>query len=153
MMVRFRTDATAISVHYTLSKNVLGMTHVPATAVSGVDLYARDADGKWKWVMVTMPATQEMKTRIINGLARGYREYTACLPLFNGVDFLNIGVTKGSKFEGLALVRSPSFSTAPALPTEAAPAAPAWCTEPQTREEEDHNARETSCHLRPLVTS
>jgi hypothetical protein len=50
MMVRFKTNATAISVHYKLSKSQLGMEHMPATGVSGIDLYARDADGKWKWV-------------------------------------------------------------------------------------------------------
>jgi hypothetical protein len=102
MMVRFKTDAEAISVHYKLSKDRLGQPHMPATGVSGVDLYARDKDGKWKWVMVTKPATQEVKAEIIKGLAPGYREYAAYLPLYNGVESLSIGVAKGSKFEGLA---------------------------------------------------
>lgn len=99
MMVRFKTDATAIYVHYKLVKAALGMPHMPATGVSGVDLYARDADGKWKWVMVTKPASQEIKTQIIAGLAPGYREYAAYLPLYNGVESLEIGVEKGAKFE------------------------------------------------------
>jgi hypothetical protein len=101
MMVRFKTDATAISVHYKLSKNRLGMPHMPATGASGVDLYARDADGKWKWVMVTKPDSQEVKAEIIKGMAPGEREYAAYLPLYNGVEFLRIGVPKGSKFEEL----------------------------------------------------
>jgi hypothetical protein len=70
--------------------------------VSGVDLYARDKDGKWKWVQVTRPATQEVKAEVIKGLAPGEREYAAYLPLYNGAEFLKIGVAKGSKFEGLA---------------------------------------------------
>jgi hypothetical protein len=102
MVVRFRTDATAISVHYKLSKDRLGQPHMPATGVSGVDLYARDTDGKWKWVMVTKPATQEVKAEIIKGLAPGSREYAAYLPLYNGIESLSIGVAKGSQFEGLA---------------------------------------------------
>lgn len=104
MMVRFKTDAEAISVHYKLSKDRIGQPHMPATGVSGVDLYARDEKdgGKWKWVMVTKPATQEVKAEIIKGLAPGYREYAAYLPLYNGVESLSIGVAKGSKFEGLA---------------------------------------------------
>lgn len=103
MMVRFKTDAGAISVHYKLSKPGIGMPHMPATGVSGVDLYARDEkDGKWKWVMVTKPAAQEVKAEIIKGLAPGYREYAAYLPLYNGIESLSIGVPKGSKFEGLA---------------------------------------------------
>jgi len=102
MMVRFKTDATAISVHYKLSKDRLGQPHMPATGVSGVDLYARDTDGKWKWVMVTKPATQEVKAEIIKGLAPGSREYAAYLPLYNGIESLSIGVAKGSQFEGLS---------------------------------------------------
>ena len=102
MMVRFKTDATAISVHYKLSKDRLAQPHMPATGVSGVDLYARDTDGKWKWVMVTKPATQEVKAEIIKDLAPGEREYAAYLPLYNGVEFMSIGVAKGSKFEELA---------------------------------------------------
>jgi hypothetical protein len=102
MMVRFKTDATAISVHYKLSKDRLAQPHMPATGVSGVDLYARDTDGKWKWVMVTKPATQEVKAEIIKDLAPGEREYAAYLPLYNSVEFMSIGVAKGSKFEELA---------------------------------------------------
>ena len=102
MMVRFKTDAAAISVHYKVTKSNLGMPHMPATGVSGVDLYARNENGKWKWVQVTKPATQEVMAEIIKGLAPGYREYAAYLPLYNGVEFMSIGVKKGSKFEGLA---------------------------------------------------
>ncbi len=101
MMVRFKTDATAIAVHYKLKKATLGMPHMPATGVSGVDLYARDTDNKWKWVQVTKPATQEVQAEIISGLAPGLREYAAYLPLYNGVEFMSIGVAKGSMFEGL----------------------------------------------------
>ena len=102
MMARFKTDGKSIHVHYKLTKDKLGMPHMPATGVSGVDLYARDSDGNWKWVQVTKPATQEVKAEIISGLASGEREYAAYLPLYNGVEFVSIGVPKGSKFEGLA---------------------------------------------------
>ena len=102
MMVRFRTDATAIHVHYKVTKAALGMPHMPATGVSGVDLYARDDAGKWRWVQVSRPATQEIKAEVIKDLAPGFREYAAYLPLYNGVEFLHVGVTKGARFEGLA---------------------------------------------------
>lgn len=101
MMARFKTDAKSIHVHYKLNKDKLGLPHMPATGVSGVDLYARDGEGKWKWVQVSKPATQEVKAEIVSGLAPGEREYAAYLPLYNGVEFMSIGVTKGSKIEGL----------------------------------------------------
>jgi hypothetical protein len=101
MMVRFKTDASAIHVHYKLLKANLAMPHMPATGVSGVDLYARDANGKWRWVQVTKPGSQEVKAEITNGLAPGFREYAAYLPLYNGVEFMSIGVAPNSKFETL----------------------------------------------------
>ncbi|MBU6301869.1 MAG: hypothetical protein KGS60_09975 [Verrucomicrobia bacterium] len=102
MMARFETDATAISVHYKVTKDKLGLPHMPATGVSGIDLYARDASGQWKWVQVTKPATQEIKVEMIKDLAPGTREYAVFLPLYNGIEFLRIGVAGGSRFKGLA---------------------------------------------------
>ncbi len=102
MMVRFKTDASALHVHYKLTKANLAMPHMPATGVSGVDFYARDDSGQWRWVMVTKPATQEVRAEVIKGLAPGMREYAAYLPLYNGVESLEIGVPTGSAFEGLA---------------------------------------------------
>jgi len=101
MMVRFQTDATAIHVNYKLRSARLAMPHMPATGVSGVDLYARDADGQWKWVQVSRPAAQEIKTELISGLKSGFREYALYLPLYNGVESLSVGVDPASRFEGL----------------------------------------------------
>jgi hypothetical protein len=101
MMVRFRTDSRSIYVQYKLTKSRLGMPHMAATGVSGVDLYARNEEGKWKWVQVAKPDSQDVLVEVIGGLAPGIREYAAYLPLYNGVEYLNIGVVKGSEFEGL----------------------------------------------------
>lgn len=100
IVARFKSDTASIHVHYKLSKANLAMPHMPATGVSGVDLYARDADGKWKWVQVTRPAAQEVKAELIKGLAPGYREYALYLPLYNGIESLEVGVDKDAKFEG-----------------------------------------------------
>lgn len=101
MVVRFRTSASAVHVHYQLSKANLAMPHMPATGVSGLDLYARDDSGAWRWVQVTRPVAAEVKVELIRGLAAGEREYAAYLPLYNGVEFLKIGVPTGSPFAGL----------------------------------------------------
>ena len=101
LMFRFRTDATTIYAHYKVTKPQLAQPHMPATGVSGLDLYARDQDGKWRWVQVARPTAQEMKIRLADGLDAGEREYAIYLPLYNGVEFLNVGVTEGKKFAGL----------------------------------------------------
>ncbi len=102
MMVRFKTDATTIYARYTLSKTNLAMPHMPATGVSGLDLYARNDKGQWRWVQVTRPSSPKVEAIVISGLAPGLREYAAYLPLYNGVESLEIGVPAGAKFEGLA---------------------------------------------------
>ena len=101
LMFRFRTDATTIYAHYKVTKALLAMPHMPATGVSGLDLYARDAAGRWRWVQVVRPTAQEMKVRVAEGLDAGEREYALYLPLYNGVEFLSVGVPEGRKFEGL----------------------------------------------------
>lgn len=102
MVARFTTDSPAIHVHYELRSDRLAMPHMPATGVSGVDLYARDAKGVWRWVQVTRPAAKVVNTQLIAGLAPGEREYAVYLPLYNGVEFVRIGVAPGSRFAGLA---------------------------------------------------
>lgn len=102
MVVHFATDASSLHVHYLLSRDRLAMSHMPATGASGVDFYARNSKGEWKWVNVTRPATREVKVEVIKDLMPGFREYAAYLPLYNGVEFLKIGVPAGSRFEPLA---------------------------------------------------
>ena len=102
MMVRFRTNATEIHADYAVSSSNLAMAHMPATGVSGLDLYAKDTDGSWRWVSVVRPNAQAMKTMIVDGLRPGLRDYAVYLPLYNGTERLSIGVPTGNAFEPIA---------------------------------------------------
>jgi hypothetical protein len=104
MAVRFETDAQTIRVRMKLLNEKLASPHMPATGVSGLDLYARDTTGRWRWVAATKPEKQEFEADLIPGLALapGRREYLAYLPLYNGVESLAIGVPEGAAFQGLA---------------------------------------------------
>lgn len=101
MMVRFQTDAPAISVRYKLFKERIALANMAAMGVSGVDLYARDAKGQWRWVAASKPDKPLVEAELINGLAPGAREYALYLPLYNGVDKLEIGVAPEASFTGL----------------------------------------------------
>ncbi|MBL9216043.1 MAG: SGNH/GDSL hydrolase family protein [Opitutaceae bacterium] len=101
MLVRFRTDATALHVDYKLLKPELEFSHMPATGVSGVDFYARDDQGKWRWIGGNYPERGRSRYEVIKGLGLGLREYIAYLPLYNGVESFSIGVPAGARFEGL----------------------------------------------------
>ncbi|MEQ9407518.1 MAG: SGNH/GDSL hydrolase family protein [Fuerstiella sp.] len=102
MMVQFRSDATQIHADYEVTSSNLAMPHMPATGVSGLDLYARDDKGHWRWVSVARPVSQQMKLKLVDGLRPGYRDYAVYLPLYNGTRYLKIGVPSGSRFEPIA---------------------------------------------------
>lgn len=107
MMVRFKTDAKAIYCRYDLSKANLALPAMPATGVSGLDLYARDSKGEWRWVACPKPDKQHVETIMISDIAPGEHEFAAYLPLYNGVEKLEIGVPAGAKFDGLAPRQKP----------------------------------------------
>ena len=102
MMVRFKTDAALIWADYTLLKEKLNGANMTPIGASGLDLYARDEAGKWRWVGVTRPDKKIVRQEIIAGLAPGLREYAVYLPLYNGVENLSVGVPPDAKFEPLA---------------------------------------------------
>ena len=102
MMVRFQTDATTIWADYLLRSERMAGPNMTAIGASGLDLYARDETGKWKWVGVTKPDKKAVRQALVTGLAPGLREYAVYLPLYNGIETLKIGVAPEAKFEGLA---------------------------------------------------
>ncbi len=101
MAVRFKTDAPRISARYTLLLDSVAMPHMPATGVSGVDLYAENAEGQWRWLGITRPTSKHVQADLANDIAPEMRQYMAYLPLYNGVESLEIGVPKEAAFEPL----------------------------------------------------
>ena len=102
MCMRFVSDSPNIYVRYSLCLDRLAMSHMPATGVSGMDLYGNDDQGIDRWVAVVRPDKKEIETAIAKDLAPGSRRYTLYLPLYNGVDSLEVGVPKGESFKALA---------------------------------------------------
>lgn len=95
MCVRFVTASPAIHARWTLTKENLAMVHMPATGVSGLDLYAKDDKGTWRWVSIGRPTAKTSTAKVIDGLPTVEREYMIYFPLYNGVTSLEIGVPAG----------------------------------------------------------
>jgi lysophospholipase L1-like esterase len=105
MAVRFISDSPEISARWVLRKSELAMPHMPASGVSGLDLYTK-IDGKWHWIGAGRPKqSPSNEVTVVHGITPGAREYMMYLPLYNGVESLEIGVTRTSHFES-APVRS-----------------------------------------------
>ena len=93
----FHTNAPSIKVRYTVTGG-LNMFHMPTTGVSGLDLYATDADGGLRWCASKFNCSfgdtihYEFKDiTYFTGDNRGY-DYELYLPLYNEVTWLEIGV-------------------------------------------------------------
>ena len=97
MCVRFETDAGSISARWTLLSNSRAMTHMPATGVSGLDLYGRAPDGTWRWVGVGRPeSAPNASATLVSGLPRKRLACALYLPLYNGVESLEVGIPSGA---------------------------------------------------------
>lgn len=98
--VRFTSDATAIHARWKVINGNLAMTHMPATGVSGLDLYVKTDAGRWHWLGVGQPHQSPANSaQLVGGLPAGRREYVVYLPLYNGVASLEIGVADGAMIE------------------------------------------------------
>ena len=96
LCVRFITDATTIHARWTLTSKNLAMPHMPATGVSGLDLYVKSTGGKWQWVANGRPSSETSTAQLASGLSKGEKEYLLYLPLYNGVSSVEIGLPKGT---------------------------------------------------------
>lgn len=99
--LKFNTNAEEIKVRYVVSGRQ-SMPHMPATGVSGLDLYIHDQKD-WVWVKGnysfgdTIQYTFPLKKDKIKS-----KDFDLYLPLYNEVTFLEIGVDKESKFSFLS---------------------------------------------------
>ena len=98
MCIRFVTDATEISARWTLRKKKLALTNMPASGVSGLDLYVR-FKGEWRWMGAARPDSVTNDKRLTTGMSHEVRECLLYLPLYNGIEQLEIGVPVGAKCE------------------------------------------------------
>jgi len=66
MCVRFQTDAPRIQARWKLRNASLGMPHMPASGVSGLDLYVKMKNGAWRKPSEYTPATGAMMESLLH---------------------------------------------------------------------------------------
>jgi len=100
LAVRFKTDAPMISVRHEVSGN-LTMNHMTTVGSSGLDLYAKDDNGIWRWAGVSRPDAQKYEYVVLRDAPAQLREYKIYLPLYNITKVLSIGVPRNRQFEAV----------------------------------------------------
>jgi lysophospholipase L1-like esterase len=90
--LRFSTSAKKINIRYQVTGG-LQFPHMPATGVSGIDLYALDQKGNWHWVrgQYNFSDTIRYNFPTIDSTV-AIQEYRLYLPLYNTVRWMEIGV-------------------------------------------------------------
>ena len=109
LFLRFFSNASQIKVRYQIAGNP-AMPHMPATGVSGVDLYAIDSDGTWHFCTgrYSFKDTVEYNFDKLSPSDKYHqlgREFRLYLPLYKAISGLEIGVAEGSKFTPLPLMQ------------------------------------------------
>lgn len=100
--ITFSTDAKNIQVRYGV-KLRHAMSHMPATGVSGLDLYTTDKNGEEVW----LPGKYSFKDTVsyvysaidIKDIDEGPVKYTLYLPLYNEVTWLEVGTPQEASFQ------------------------------------------------------
>ena len=104
--VRFSSNTHSIGFRWLL-KNNFHMVHMAGTGIRGIDLYTYEPSTKsWRFIGTSQPFTaskvsgtstdassdKEMASVAVRNMSGDVREYLAYLPLYDGVDSLEIGV-------------------------------------------------------------
>lgn len=98
LSICFSTDAQHIQIRYQATGGY-SMPHMPATGVSGVDLYVWDGDKPRICFTEYAFADTIHYDYTVDRVAAGKHTYQLFLPLYNGVKWLEVGVDANAAFE------------------------------------------------------
>ena len=104
--IQFTTNSKEIYVKYVVTGGK-SMNHMPATGVSGVDLYTKDRHGKELWLGASSYSFGDTVRYQFGGRGDQFVDfdggrqhlYTLYLPLYNEVKYMEIGVKDDSRFK------------------------------------------------------
>lgn len=93
LAIRFASNSERIGIRYNLTWN-FHMAHMADTGIKGTDLYIMNDEGKWEYVNTNRPYKKDsIQSKIYaDGLPKEMREYMIYLPLYDGVNWMEIGV-------------------------------------------------------------
>ena len=100
MQFRFATDSKKLVFKWVPYSGSLSMNHMPATGVSGIDIYKFDAaSGKWRYVK-----TGRIDNAKGGEVSVGWTPGTPCLvnlPLYNGIKRFTLGIDTNATVSAL----------------------------------------------------
>jgi len=106
MSVSFATDAPMLVIRWKMRHPSISSPYLSSMSVAGLDLYIREGD-RWFWAASKTPnaagkpgtlGPPDTTETFLRGLSKKLREFRLYLPSYNGVELVEIGVPKDSKF-------------------------------------------------------
>ncbi len=92
--IHFKTDTPTLAVRW---DGYGAFGHMPASGISGVDLYVRTRD-QWRWLAVGIPKEDgKNESLLFSDLPKEEREFILYLPLYKGVDTVMLGISHQAK--------------------------------------------------------
>lgn len=96
--LEFSTDTANLSCEWEVASPRMAIDYMPATAVSGLDLYEK-RDGRWRWAGVARPRRSRINSwPLFAQREHELRHYRLYLPLHNQLVKLRLGVDSGAAF-------------------------------------------------------
>ena len=110
LYIKFNSNANEFIVRYKVESSNYAMPHMPATGVSGVDLYALTQGGKWVWAPGKYKFGDTIEYRFSNiEVDPDFKgrdcEFRLFLPLYNSVKWMQIGTAEGKSLVPLPLTK------------------------------------------------
>jgi len=101
MGIRFSSNSARIGIRYNLTWN-FHMAHMADTGIKGTDLYILNDEGIWEYVNTNRPYLKDsVQTKIYADAlpTDRMREYIIYLPLYDGINWMEIGVDSSAVIE------------------------------------------------------
>jgi len=97
LSIDFNTNSSRIKIKWEVINN-FNMNHMAGTGIRGIDLYCKNK-GKWQYVATGIPAGKISEKLLIKNLSKKMKEFRLYLPLYDGIESLEIGIDSTAKIE------------------------------------------------------
>jgi len=94
LAIRFCTNSPDIALKWDLYQDNV-VNHMAFTGIKGLDLYTLEGNN-WTFVNTARPAGKKNEFKIISSMEKKKREFLLFLPLYDGINSLEIGIDSAS---------------------------------------------------------
>ncbi len=107
LSIRFLTNSSSIKVKWTVL-NDFKMNHMAETGIKGIDLYYNNK-GTFEYLNTARPQGKENEYLLMQNMTEELREFKMFLPLYDGIENIEVGIDTGSKIEKPEVTKSGSI--------------------------------------------